>query len=107
MDSVESRKGCVGGGLGVAGSGIWKGGGSESARRAPGLLLDGAVQGERRGGSAGFGPVAFERALWGWTTLKGRPCAVMPLEPDARAREGAGAQAESLILAQNERWRRA
>ena len=120
----------MGGGFWVAGSGILRqGGGSGSVLRvrlrgdARGAQAPGAGHGvgARRGPSRSplrrpLGPaVRIERS--GRAGLCGLPCAVMPLEPPVLAGgplvwaggllEGTGDQAESLILAQNERWRRA
>ena len=124
---VKKRKGCVGGGFGVAAqaSERWR---ARSARRcgarACAWRLDGAKA--RSGGAgaveagpgAGLEPVAFER-LPGRSggsrgSLGGDPFGPAlcsdAVEPDARRLQVAGAaggEAESLILAQNERWRRA
>ena len=87
MDRVgEERKGCVGGGFGVAmaQASLWKGGGAESAPAVAGVLgrLLGAGRYRRARGGADFGPVAFERILGRRKVAKGRPCAVMPLGPE-------------------------
>ena len=60
-----------------------------------------------------FGPVAFERilgrpwALFGSALCSDAVGAGVPVFGEGQTFAGTGAEAESLILAQNERWRRA
>jgi hypothetical protein len=60
---------------------------------------------------ADFGPVAFERTFGHREMAQGSALCSDAVGAGARSRKGdlggAGDQAESLILAQNERWRRA
>jgi hypothetical protein len=82
----------------------------EGAKARSGGTADGRDRTLARGSSrsplsACRGIPAGERPLG--ATPSGRPCAVMPWSRKPVARWAAGGQTESLILAQNERWRRA
>jgi hypothetical protein len=81
-----------------------KGGGvGVRARSGCGRSLAGAPG---RGGGGVRARSPLSGSLGTLAVAKGRPCAVMPWGQSPFP-QGAGGQAESLILAQNERWRRA
>ena len=76
--------------VGRGGSGILMKVAGRSPRRGFGACACGRAVPEGAGGACGgawapwvdFGPVAFERILGRREPFGGRPCAVMPLEPE-------------------------
>jgi hypothetical protein len=118
----EKWKGCVGGGFGVAlAQASFEGGGAEAAMAVPGLRarFGGVPKGVLPGRAGALGrlwrhpdrsPLSGLRR--GATRVRGPALCSDAVGAGCPFRKGGffcgtGAEAESLILAQNERWRRA